>query len=87
MLKTTSIAPPWGVLPVGPETSTTEVEKDVYGGPHGGRCRRVRQRPPPMLKTSSMAGPVASTTEVEEDVNGGARGGAVGGSDNVHHRY
>jgi hypothetical protein len=70
---------PWGELSAGPTASTTEVEEDVDGKPPRGRCRRVRQRPPPMLKTTSMVGPLGallagsstSTTEVEEDVNGG----------------
>jgi hypothetical protein len=30
------MADPMGVLPVGPVVSTTEVEDDVNGGPHGG---------------------------------------------------
>jgi hypothetical protein len=70
------------VLPAGPAASTTEVEKEVDGGPHGGRCRWVWQCPP-RLKKTSMAGPLgavpvgpaASTTEVEEDVDDGPPGG------------
>jgi hypothetical protein len=44
-----------GVLVVGPAAATTDVD-DVDGGPPGGCWRQVRQRPPPMLKTS-MVGP------------------------------
>jgi hypothetical protein len=40
----------------GPATPTTEVE-DVDGGPPGGAGGKVRQLPPPKLKTS-MAGPL-----------------------------
>jgi hypothetical protein len=47
--------PPWGVLPAGPTTTTTEVEEDVDGGPLG----------------ALPADPVAATTEVEEDIDGG----------------
>jgi hypothetical protein len=32
----TSMVAPWGALPVGPTTSTTEVEEDIDGGPPGG---------------------------------------------------
>jgi hypothetical protein len=77
------MAPPWGVLstvdggtprgalPVGPAVATTEVEEDVDGGPLGGRCRWVRQRPPSSLKRTPMAGPM---------------GGAANGSGSGHHR-
>jgi hypothetical protein len=57
------------VLAAGPAAATTDVE-DVGGGPPGGCWRQVRQRPPPMLKTS-MAGPL---------------GVAVGISGSGHHR-
>jgi hypothetical protein len=45
------------VMAVGPAAATTEV-KDIDGGPPlGGAGGRVRQRPPPKLKTS-MAAPL-----------------------------
>jgi hypothetical protein len=67
---------------MGPIMSTTKVEEDVDGRPPGGHCQRVRQRPPPRLKTTSMVGPLgallvglaASTTEVGYDVDGGPLG-------------
>jgi hypothetical protein len=76
MLKTTSMAGPLGALSAGPTASTTDVEDDVDGGPLGGRCRWVRQRPPLWLKKASMVGPLralpvglmACTTEVEDDM-------------------
>jgi hypothetical protein len=71
VLKTTSMAGPWGALPMGPAVSTTEVEVDIDGGPARRRCRWVRQWPPPSLKTTSIAGP---------------HGGTVSGSDNGCHR-
>jgi hypothetical protein len=58
------------LLSVGPTVTTTEFGDDVNGSPPWGRCRWVRQRPPPSLETTSMAGPL---------------GGAVGGSDSGHH--
>jgi hypothetical protein len=60
-----------GALPASPAASTIEFEDDVDDGPPGERCQRVRQRPPPSLKTTSMMG---------------ALGGAGGGSNYVHHR-
>jgi hypothetical protein len=36
MLKTTSMAGPWGALPMGAAASTTEVEEDVDVRPLGG---------------------------------------------------
>jgi hypothetical protein len=70
----TRMAGPLGVLPLGPATSTTEVEDDVDGRPLGRLCWRVWQRPPLSLKTMSMepppptwealpVGPVASASE------------------------
>jgi hypothetical protein len=50
------MAGPLGVLLVGPAVATTEVEKDVDGGPPRRRCRQVQQRPPPKLKETSMEG-------------------------------
>jgi hypothetical protein len=44
--------------------ATTEVEKDIDGGSHGG----------------TADGSVAATTKVEEDVDGGSLRGATGGS-------
>jgi hypothetical protein len=35
VLKTTSMAGPLGVLPVGPTSSTSEFEDDIDGGPLG----------------------------------------------------
>jgi hypothetical protein len=66
------MAGPWGVLPVGPTASATEVEEDVDDGPSGGGAL--------------SAGPTAATTEVEDDVNGEPPGGVAGGSGNSHHR-
>jgi hypothetical protein len=67
-----------------PAEATIEVKEDVDGGPHGGFCRWVRQRPPPRLKKMLMAGrrggalsagPAAATAEVEDDVDGEPPGG------------
>jgi hypothetical protein len=63
------MARPLGVLSAGSAAVTTEVE-DVDGGPPGGCCQQVRQRPPPELETL-MADPV---------------GVAVGISGSGHHR-
>jgi hypothetical protein len=52
------MAAPLGLLVAGPTVATTKVE-DVDGGPPGGCCLQVRQRPPLKLKTS-MAGPHVS---------------------------
>jgi hypothetical protein len=90
----TSMASPLGALSVGPVAFITKVEDDVDGRPPGGRCRRVRQRPPSSLKTTLMVGPwealptcpVASATEFEDDVDGEPPGGAASGSGGVHHR-
>jgi hypothetical protein len=73
------MAGPLGVLPVGLIVFAIEVEDGVDGGPPGGHCQWVRQRPLPRLKTTSMtgplgalsAGPAASTTEFADDVDGG----------------
>jgi hypothetical protein len=46
---------------MGPAVVTTEVEEDVDGCSLGGRCRRVRQWPPPRLKKMSMAGSLGAT--------------------------
>jgi hypothetical protein len=45
------MAGPLGVLPACSAAATTEVE-NVDGGPPGGAGGKVRQRPPPKLKTS-----------------------------------
>jgi hypothetical protein len=69
---------PLGVLSVFLAAATTEVG-DVDGRPPEGRCRYLRQRPPPKLETS-MVDPVLSvfpatvTTEVG-DIDGGPPGG------------
>jgi hypothetical protein len=63
--------------------ATTEVKEDVDGGPPGGRCRQVQQRPPPRLKKTSIAGPLGAlsaglaiaTTEDKEDIDGRPPGG------------
>jgi hypothetical protein len=60
---------PWGVLSPGLAAATTEV-KDINGGPHGGCCQQVWQRPALELETS-MAVPL---------------GGAVSRSGSGHHR-
>jgi hypothetical protein len=88
------MVPPLGALSVGPTASTTEFGDDVDGRPPRGRYRRVRQWPPPSLKTTSMAdslgalptGPAASTTEFGDDVDGRPLGGTAGESDSGHHR-
>jgi hypothetical protein len=59
-----------GALSAGLAASTTKVEDDIDGGPHGGCCWRVQQRPPPRLKTTSMAGPME---------------GVAGGFSSIHH--
>jgi hypothetical protein len=74
---------PLGALSVGQAASTTKIEEDIDGEPPQGHCRRVRQHPPPMLKTTSTAdplvalsaGPTVSSTEVEEDIHGSLPGG------------
>jgi hypothetical protein len=80
---------------VGLVAPTTVVEGDVDGGPLERCCRRVWQRPPPLLKETSMApppwevlpvSPAAPTIIVGEDVDGGPLGGAVGGLSSAHHR-
>jgi hypothetical protein len=70
------MAGPGGCWRQGPEAAIIEVE-DVDGGPPGGVGSKVRQRPPPKLKTSMVGpwevrrqGPTAAITEVE-DVDGG----------------
>jgi hypothetical protein len=83
-----------GALPVGPTASNTEFEDDIDGGPPGGHCRWVWQRPPPRLKTSSMASPLGalsvgaavSTTEFVDDVDGAPLGGTAGVSGIAHDR-
>jgi hypothetical protein len=54
------MAGPLGVLPAGPVAATAGVG-DVNGGPPGGCCRQVRQRPPPEFVTS-VAGPLGGAT-------------------------
>jgi hypothetical protein len=69
--------------------------QDMDGSPPGGRCRRVRQCPPPSFEGdidgrapggALSVGPIMSTTKVEEDVDGRPPGGTVSGSDSVHHQ-
>jgi hypothetical protein len=81
------------VLSVFPAMATTEVEKDVDGGPSRGCYRYFRQRPPPKLTTSMTAPlgvlsvfPAAATIEVEDDVDDRPPGGAVSISRSGHHR-
>jgi hypothetical protein len=80
---------PLGVLSVFLAVATTEVG-DVNGGPPEGRCRYLRQRPPPKLETS-MVDPVLSifpamaTTEVG-DIDGGPLGGTGSMSGSGHHQ-
>jgi hypothetical protein len=71
------------VLAAVPAAATTRVG-DIDGGPPGGCCRQVRQRPPPELETSMagplgvlLAGPAVVTTGVG-DVYGEPLGGAAG---------
>jgi hypothetical protein len=52
-----------GVLLAGPAAATTEVEEDVDGSPPRGCYRRVRQRPPPRLKRTSMTGPLGGAAD------------------------
>jgi hypothetical protein len=54
----TLMAGPLGTLSMGPAVSTIEVGDDVDGGSPGGRCRQVRQCPPPRLKMTSMVDPL-----------------------------
>jgi hypothetical protein len=79
------MAGPWGVLPVFPAATFTEVEEDVMSmAAPLGVLAEVWQQPPPKLKKMLMTGPLgmlsislaAATTEVEEDVDGGPLGGA-----------
>jgi hypothetical protein len=85
---------PLGVLSLSPTVATTEVKENVDGGPPTGCCQRVRQRPPPNLKKTSMAGPLGvlpagsamATTKVEEDIDGRTPGVATGRSGSGHHR-
>jgi hypothetical protein len=54
------MAAPLGALLVGPAASTIEVEEDVDSGPPAGRCRQVRQRPPPSFEDNrSRSHPVS----------------------------
>jgi hypothetical protein len=47
------MAGPLGVLAAGPAVATTDVE-DIDGGPPRGCYQDFWQRPPPMLKTSTV---------------------------------
>jgi hypothetical protein len=75
--------PPRGALPMVPVASTTKVGDDIDGGPLGGHCRWVWQRPPQRLEMTSMADPLGalpvvpatSTTEVRDEFDGAPSGG------------
>jgi hypothetical protein len=88
-----SMEGPLGALSTGLTVSTTEVEDIVNGGPPGRRCRWVWQRPPPSLKTSSMAVPLGLYRWVQQRPPPslkmtsmvGLLGGTGGRSDSVPH--
>jgi hypothetical protein len=65
------MAAPWEVLPVGLAVPTIVVREDVNGKLPRRYLRRVRQRPPSLLKETSMVGPLR---------------GAAGGPSSAHHR-
>jgi hypothetical protein len=66
------------VQPVGPTAPTIIVEGDIDGSPPGKCCQWLRQRPPLLLKETSMAAPwevlpaglAVPTIVVREDVDG-----------------
>jgi hypothetical protein len=88
-----SMAGPLGVLPAGLIVFAIEVEDGVDGGPPGGRCQWVRQRPPPRLKTMSMTGPWGRCQQVQQRPPLSLKttsmvaplGGDVGGFGSIHH--
>jgi hypothetical protein len=68
----------------GPTAATTEVE-DVDGGPPGGACSKVRQRPPLKLKMSMVGSREVPELEIWECSAFGARpsGRVVNGCRNL----
>jgi hypothetical protein len=63
------MAGPLGVLPVGPAVATTEGGEDINGGPPGGCCRPVLQRPSPKLEKMSLVGPLGGAVDESDGDN------------------